>query len=123
MVFFFPEEADNAKEKEYAASLKNRTLIILRGIVSGANVSSEVEQIDAHLFRLFKPKRFTGRDGSEAKHVTRYEEVCAAVAQSTGRDPKRMTTREFFYTLQLMRKQAKNMKRGQSNQGKRSISG
>jgi hypothetical protein len=96
-------------------------MLVLSGITRGAEVRAEIEMIDKTLFGMFKPRSFVGKKSAEANHVRRYEEICAAIAQATGRDPKRMTTREFFYTLDLLKKQAK--RHGQPNQGKRSIPG
>lgn len=121
MAFFFPDDVSSAKEREYAGQVKQRTLLTLAEIIRGANVREEVDRIDKRLFALFRPKNFAGRNGAEAQHVRRYEEICASSAQATGRDPKQMTTREFFYTLQLLKQQAK--RNGKSNQGKRPLPG
>jgi hypothetical protein len=119
MAFFFPEDSTSAKEREYIGELRQRTLLTLSGIIRGADAGVEIENIDKRLFKLFRPRNFAGRNGAEAQHVRRYEEICASVAQATGREPKQMTTREFFYTLQLLKQQSK--RNGQSNQGKRPI--
>jgi hypothetical protein len=123
MAYHFPDESGSAKEREYLAQLKHRVLIQLGAIVRGQDAGEELRRIDTYLFSMFRPKPFHGRTGAEAKFIRQYEEVCAIVGQSTGRDPKKMTTREFFYTLAVMKQQAKKTKttHGQPNQGKRSI--
>lgn len=98
---------DSSEQKEYFSGLERRTLLILDEIIRGTPTSEQVSVIDDHLFTILKPKTYWGREGAEVKHIKAYEETCAIISQYVPKDPKRMSTREFFFVLNLLKEQNK----------------
>lgn len=103
---YFPSDFNNAKQKELYDKLKQRTIIILHGIIEGKNTSEEVAEIDSHLFSLHKPKSFIGPESAEVKCDKQFETSCMIISQKTGMKAKEMTVLEFYSALSNIEKQA-----------------
>ena len=103
---YFPADFSDAKEKEVYDKLKQRALLILKGIEDDSNVSEEINEIDAFLFSLHKPKSFMGPESVEVKYDKQFETSCMLISQKTGMNAKSMTVLEFYNTLSNISKQA-----------------
>lgn len=103
---YFPSEFNNVKEKELYDKLKQRTIIILQGIIESKNTSEEVAGIDSYLFSLHKPKSFVGIDSVEVKCDKQFETSCMLISQKTGMRAKKMSVLEFYNALSNIEKQA-----------------
>lgn len=102
---YFPAEFDDAREKEVYDKLKQRTLLKLQGIIENKDYSELIEQIDAALFNLHKPKIFTGKESVEIKYDKQFESACMIISQKAHMDAKRMTVLQFYNTLENIQKQ------------------
>lgn len=124
LLLFFPEASDTPEIANYYHTLKQRTLAILRFLQTGKG-EAQVEELDEHLFSLYTPKVYSGREGVEAKAVKGFEQTCIIIAQEIGKDPKKMTTFEFYQALALLKEQQKARekitKHGRTNQSKRPL--
>lgn len=103
---YFPSEFCNAKEKEVYDKLKQRTLLMLQGIIEDKNTSEEIAKIDDFLFSLHNPKQFVGSTSVEIKYEKQFETSCMLISQKTGMTAKKMTVFEFYNTLTNIGKQA-----------------
>lgn len=104
---FFPSEFNNIKEIAYYDKIKQRTLLVLQGIIDDTDVSHGVTEIDDYLFGLYKPKSFTGTKSAEIKYEKQFETTCMLISQKTGMRAKSMTVLEYYNTLSNIEKQVK----------------
>ena len=86
--------------------LKNRTHLVLSKI-QGFDTQNKIEQIDNDLFDKYKPKTFHGRNGLEVKFIDDFEESFVLINQHINKEAKTMTVFEYFKTIQVLKKQAK----------------
>ena len=103
---YFPAEFSGTKEKEVYDKLKQRTILVLQGIIEDTNKSEEIAEIDSYLFSLHNPKSFTGTGSVEIKYDKQFETSCMIISQKTGLIAKQMTVLEFYNTLSNIEKQA-----------------
>lgn len=103
---YFPSEFSNAKEKEVYDKIKQRTILILQGIIEDKDNSLEIADIDDFLFKLYKPKSFNGSASVEVKYDKQFETSCMLISQKTGMNAKNMSVLEFYNTLSNIEKQA-----------------
>ena len=94
------------EEKEVYDKLKQRTILVLQGIIEGKDTSTEVAGIDDFLFSLHNPKSFIGSASAEVKYEKQFETSCMLISQKTGMTAKKMTVLEFYNTLTNIGKQA-----------------
>lgn len=103
---FFPALTNSARVNEYYLLLKRRTLAVLGYILEG-KPQEEIEVWDEKMFLLFEPKTFSGKDGEEVRFIRRFEETCVLLGQQMAKDPKQMTVVEFYFALEIVKKQMK----------------
>lgn len=102
---YFPEDFINVKEKEAYDKIKNRTVLVLEGIINETDNSEQIEAIDLLLLGMCKPKSFIGSGSAEVKYDKQFDTACALITQKTGRDTNKMTVLQFYNTLENVRKQ------------------
>lgn len=110
MEVFFPSVSDLSGIREYYNNLKRRTLLVIQSI-KGSDVQAEIEKIDEHFFSLVTPQRWDGREGVEVQHIKAFEETCTILNQYIPKDPKKMTTLEFYSNLEVIRAQLKEQQK------------
>ncbi len=104
---YFPNEFGNsAKEKEVYDKLKQKTLLVLDGIINDKNNSEQITKIEDSLFSLYKPKNFFGSKSVEVQYDKQFETACMYISQETSMNAKNMTVLEFYNTLAELKKQA-----------------
>lgn len=103
---YFPSEFSGTKEKEVYDKLKQRTILVLQGIIESKDKSEEIAEIDSYLFSLHNPKSFTGSSSVEIKYDKQFETSCMIISQKSGLNAKQMTVLEFYNTLSNIEKQA-----------------
>ena len=104
---FFPSEFNSAKEIAVYNKIKQRTILVLQGIIDDTDTSKEVAEIDSYLFNLYKPKSFVGTESVEVKYEKQFETTCMLISQKTGIKAKEMTVLEFYNALANIEKQFK----------------
>ena len=108
MDVYFPSQG-NAAATENFVKLKERTSYVLQKI-TGAETQKQIDDIDAYFLQATAPQRFDGKEGIEARTVTRFEDLCIMLNQHVPKDPRRMTVLEFFRTLEVVKKQVKRQR-------------
>ena len=103
---YFPEDFNDAREKEIYDLLKKRTVLKLKSIIDDADYSNEIQEIDAILFSKYKPRLFNGKNSAEVKYDKQFETSCMYISQKTGMNAKSMKVLEFYNTLSVLQKQA-----------------
>ena len=103
---YFPEDFSDAREKEIYDLLKKRTLLKLKSIIDDIDCSKEIQEIDATLFSMYKPKIYNGKNSAEVKYDKQFETSCMYISQKTGMNAKSMKVLEFYNTLSVLQKQA-----------------
>lgn len=111
---YFPNEFDNAKEKETYSKLKTRTLLQLQEIIEDVDNSSAIAELDEFFFSLHKPKNFNGKESEEIKHDKQFESACMVISQKANMNGKKMTVLEFYNTLMNISEQLKAEKKAYS---------
>lgn len=102
---YFPEDFTDVKEKDTCDKLKSRILLQLDSIIRKNDNSQQIKEIDDFLFRLYKPKSFTGEKSVEIAYDKSFESTCLLIAQKSNLDPKKMTTLQFYSALNNIKKQ------------------
>lgn len=102
---YFPSEFESAKEKEVYNKLKERTIFQLQEISENVDNSQKIAELNDFLFSLHKPKIFTGKDSVEIKYDKQFESACMLISQKTNMDAKKMTTLQFYNTIDNIYKQ------------------
>lgn len=104
---FFPSMGDSAKVKEYYTRLKERTMLVLRGI-KGDEVEDKIRSIDEFLMSRVKIQNYFGAKGLQVQMIKKFEEMCVMMNQyGVSGDSKRMTTLSFYQSLEAIKSQVK----------------
>lgn len=103
---YFPDDFISPKEKDAYDKLKNRTLLVLDGIINGTDNSEEIEIIDAMMLSMHDPKSFIGSESVEVKYDKQFESTCLLIAQKTNLDAKKMTVLQFYNAVDNIKRQA-----------------
>lgn len=107
METYFPEIFESSLEKENYEELNRRTVLLLQEIVTGADNSREISEIDLFLLELGKPKDYSGKTGEEVKYVKRFEEMSLILTKFTGKDAKKMTVLEYYQAFTVYKAENK----------------
>ena len=105
MQAYFPGVNENAKDKEYYTLLYKKTKAILESIVSGEE-NNDVEKIEAEMLRLYKPLSFSGSTSFEIEYDKQFESACTIISQETSIDAHKLTTLQYYLTLENINKQS-----------------
>lgn len=110
---YFPDEFDNASEKEYYDLMKRRTQTILDAIINGETEErkQQIEKLSNELICYTKPRSFTGKDSAEVAYDKQYDDMCLMMGQQLNADVKKYTVMEFYNAYGFIRKQQKRQKR------------
>lgn len=103
---YFPNSFNDVKDKEVYDKIKQRTILQLESIAKGIDNADKIEEIDAFLFSLHKPKSFNGKTSIEIKYDKQFETACMIISQKSNMNAKKMTVLEFYSTLNNLSKQA-----------------
>ena len=103
---YFPSEFESVKEKEAYGKLKERTILQLQEIAENVDNSQRIAELSEFLFNLRKPKIFTGKESVEIKYDKQFESACMLISQKTSMDAKKMTTLQFYNTIDNIYKQS-----------------
>lgn len=114
---YFPSlMSASSQEKEYCDILKNRTIEILNGIISGTPDKQRIETLTDDLLTKHSPMSFQGERNFEVDFDKQYERMCIVLAQNTAIDPKRCSVMEFYHAYEVVKEQ--NKKLTQSSHGR-----
>ena len=108
---YFPKIFDDATIKQYYDRLRERTRIVLEGIIDGVERKEDVERVTDELLTWSRPNEFEGLDNAEVRYDRQFEKVCIAMAQNLNVNPKLYTVQEYFsayeYILEMNKKKNK----------------
>lgn len=113
LTLYFPDDFDNASEKEYYDIMKRRTQIMLDCILIADTDErkAEIERLTDELVMFTKPKNFVGRDSVEISYDKQFEDMCLVMAQNLNKDPKKFNVMEFYNAYHYIKDQQKRQKR------------
>lgn len=101
---YFPNEFVSVKEKSFYDKIRERTLIVLDGIITRTDKSQELEQLDSELFNFYAPNSFNGTNSAEIKVDKQFESMCFLISQKVGLDAKKMTVLEYYNAIDNIKK-------------------
>lgn len=107
---YFPGKFEDASVKEYFDLLRDHTLLRLKHIISGDDVSSKCEKLEIQLALLAKPRIFWGRNSVEISYDKQFEEMCLILAHNVQVNPKEMSVMQFYNAFDYIKKIAKKNK-------------
>lgn len=107
---YFPGKFEDASVKEYFDLLKDHTLLRLKHIISGDDVSSKCEKLETQLALLAKPRIFCGKNSVEISYDKQFEEMCLILAHNVQVNPKEMSVMQFYNAFDYIKKIAKKNK-------------
>lgn len=102
---YFPGDFVNSKEKDAYDKIKNRTLLVLDSIISGADNTELINAVDIMLINMHNPKSFIGSESVEIKYDKQFESTCLLIAQKTSMDAKKMTVLQFYNAIDNIKSQ------------------
>lgn len=110
---YFPDDFDNASEKEYYDIMKHRTQVMLDCILIADTDErkAEIERLTDELVMFTKPKNFVGRDSVEISYDKQFDDMCLVMAQNLHQDPKKFNVMEFYNAYHYIKDQQKRQKR------------
>lgn len=110
---YFPDEFDDAKEKEYYDIMKRRTQVMLDCILIADTDErkAEIERLTDELVMFTKPKNFVGAESMEIAYDKHFEDMCLVMAQNLNKDPKKFNVMEFYNAYHYIKDQQKRQKR------------
>lgn len=97
----------SSQEKEYCDLLKNRTIEILNGIISGKPDEQRIETLTDDLLTKQPPMSFQGERNFEVDYDKQFERMCVVLAQNAGINPKQCSVMEFYHAYEVCKEQAK----------------
>ena len=108
---YFPKIFDDATIKQYYDNLRERTKLVLQGIIDGQQRTEDINRLTDTLLTWSRPNEFEGMDNAEVRYDRQFEKVCIAMSQNLNVDPKRYTVQEYFsayeYILDMNKKKNK----------------
>lgn len=107
---YFPGRFEDATTKEYYDILKDRTLLKLKHIITGADVKEQCDKIDAQLAILAKPRIFGGAKSVEISYDKQFEDICLLLTQNLQIQPREMTVLQFYNAFDYLKKIMKKNK-------------
>ena len=113
---YFPGKFEEATTKEYFDQLKNHTLLRLKHIITGEDVTQACREIETRLALLIKPRLFSGKNSAEITYDKQFEETCLVLSQNLQVQPQDMTVLQFYNAFEYLKKEAK--KRTRRNKAK-----
>ena len=103
---YFPNEFNDAKEKESYDKLKRKVILQLEGIIDNKDNSDIIAEIEDSIFKMYTPKSFAGKKSVEVKYDKQFETSCVLISQKTGMDAKKLSVLEFYSAINNIAKQA-----------------
>lgn len=108
---YFPGKFEDAGTKEYFDQLKSHTLLKLKHIITGEDVTRDCEEIEVRLAMLIKPRIFSGNKSAEIAYDKQFEEMCLILSQNLQVQPQNMTVLQFYNAFDYLKKQMKKQRR------------
>lgn len=107
---YFPGKFEDASTKEYFDQLKSHTLLKLKHIISGDDVTDACDAIETRLALLAKPRIFFGRKSVEITYDKQFEEMCLILTHNIQANPQNMTVLQFYNAFEYLKKTMKKNK-------------
>lgn len=107
---YFPGKFMDGTTKEYFDQLKAHTLLKLESIATGLDTSKAIEEIEARLALLAKPRLFSGENSTEITYDKQFEEMCLILAHNIQAQPQTMTVLQFYNAFEYLKKIMKRNK-------------
>jgi len=85
--------------------LKQRTILVLDGIINEKNNAESIDTIDISLLNLSKPKSYNGNKSIEVLYNKQFEAACVLITQQLNTNAKKMTVFEFYTAFEQLKKQ------------------
>lgn len=102
---YFPAEFESAREKEAYTLIKRHTQLLLESIAENTDKSKQLEEIEAQMLRMHKPKSFLGKKSVEITFDKQFENSCLIISKETGSNAKKMTVLQYYNALELVKKE------------------
>lgn len=103
--YFFQSVVDSAQMKEYHILILERTALVLRKVRGEQGLDEQIEKVEALMWEAAPPQSYIGKKGAEVEYIKRFESMCAVMSQQLNRNPKEMTTMEFYSAYVMLKKQ------------------
>lgn len=107
---YFPGKFEDASTKEYFDQLKSHTLLKLKHIITGADVTDSCNEIETRLALLAKPRIFWGSKSVEISYDKQFEEMCLILSHNIQVQPQNMTVLQFYNAFEYLKKTLKKNK-------------
>lgn len=112
LILYFPEDFDDASEKEYFDIMRRRTEAMLDEIINGAGeeIQQRIDRLTDELVCFTKPKCFTGKESAEIEYDKRFEDMCLIMSEKLHNDPKKFTVMEYYNAYRYIKTSIKRQR-------------
>lgn len=110
LTLYFPKLYEDSDVKEYFEKVRQRTLLILKNIVTGVPVPDEteaVEKLTTELITYTHPQCFTGSDSMEIQFDRQFENLCITLTTQLHVQPKGYSVMEFYNAFEYLKEKIK----------------
>lgn len=107
---YFPGRFEDGATKQYYDEIKSHTLLKLKKIITGEDVTEAMQDIETRLALLAKPRIFSGVKSAEISYDKQFEEMCLILSHNINIDPYKMNVLQYFNAFEYLKKQTKRNK-------------
>lgn len=107
---YFPKLFDDATVKQYYDRLRDRTRLVLEGIIDGKGRKADIDRLSDELLTWSRPTVFSGGDNAEVRYDRQFENICIAMSQHLHVSPKDYTVQEYFSAYEYIQDMNKKNK-------------
>lgn len=111
---YFPGRFEDSTCKEYYDQLRSHTMLKLKHLLTGEDISLASEDIEIRLAILTKPRIFSGKKSVEIAYDKQFEEMCLILSQNLQIHTQDMTVLQFYNAFEYLQKQAKKIKQNKA---------
>jgi hypothetical protein len=97
---FFPDIFHNVLSTAFWAKLKEKALKQCNAILTGVDMTDEINDADRYFATLIRPKSFSGKENEELRYDKYFEKNCIILSSLTNKPVKEMSTKEYFALVQ-----------------------
>lgn len=105
LILYFPKIFADSDVKEYYTLMRQRMMLVLDGIIKGAEApdeTAEVEIVNDKLILYSNPRVFQGSEGVEIQFDKQFENLCIVLAQKLNIEAKTKTVLEFYNAFEYI---------------------
>lgn len=111
LIQYFPKVFEDSTQKNYIDLIRRRAVLQIGEIVNGDDNGAKIQGVTQEIYRMQKPKGFSGAESEEIRFDKQFEDMCLLMAKEFGGGIKKYTTMEFYTAFERLMKQNEEIKK------------